>query len=57
MTVPSHIYKLVYDATTHRAWAHWIENTDSARITASISYDELVKRTDIQFLPGIRPTT
>jgi len=57
VTVPSHIYKLVYDATTHRAWAHWIENTDSARITAPISYDELVKRTGIQFLPGIQPTT
>lgn len=55
VVVPSHIYKLVYDATTKRAWAHWIENKDTARISAPISYDELVKRTGIEFLPGIHP--
>lgn len=57
VTVPSHIYKLVYDASTNRAWAHWIQNTDNARISPPISYGELVKRTGIEFLPGIHPKT
>lgn len=55
VVVPSHIYKLVYDVTTQRAWAHWIENADEARVTAPISYQELVRRTGIEFLPGAHP--
>lgn len=55
VVVPSHIFKLVYDASTQRAWAHWIENTDAARVSAPISYAELVRRTGIEFLPGIHP--
>lgn len=54
--VPTHLFKLVYDATTGRAWAHWIENNDAARAGAPISYGELVQRTGIEFLPGI-PTS
>ena len=49
--VPSHLYKLVYDATTHRSWAHWQANDDAERVSKPISYEELVKRTGIQFLP------
>lgn len=49
--VPSHLYKLVFDASSSRAWAHWIENADAARVSAPISYAELVRRTGIQFLP------
>ncbi len=49
--VPQHLFKLVYDPTTHRAWAHWLDNTDGARVGKPISYDELVKRTGIDFLP------
>ncbi|NDI85484.1 DNA/RNA non-specific endonuclease [Undibacterium crateris] len=49
--VPTYLYKLVYDPTTKKAWAHWIENTDTARVTPPISYEELVKRTGIRFLP------
>ncbi|MHA6851544.1 DNA/RNA non-specific endonuclease [Ralstonia pseudosolanacearum] len=51
--VPHYLYKLVYDATTHRAWAHWIQNTDTARVSRPISYRELVKRTGVDFLPGV----
>ena len=54
VVVPSHIFKLVYDATTKKAWAHWVENTDTARIGAPISYKELVTRTGIEFLPNIQ---
>lgn len=53
--VPSHLYKLVYDTQTNRAWAYWIENLDSAELGNPISYEELVRRTGIEFLPGIRP--
>ncbi|VTU41883.1 MULTISPECIES: DNA/RNA non-specific endonuclease [unclassified Variovorax] len=55
--VPSHLYKLVYDQTSNRAWAHWLENTDTARAGRPISYEELVRRTGIDFLPGVRPSS
>lgn len=51
--VPQYLFKLVYDSTTHRAWAHWLANTDSARAGQPITYRELVKRTGVDFLPGI----
>jgi endonuclease G len=50
--VPTYLYKLVYDATTKRAWAHWIENRDDAKVSKPISYYELVVRTGIKFLPN-----
>ncbi|EKZ98663.1 DNA/RNA non-specific endonuclease [Cupriavidus sp. HMR-1] len=53
--VPSYYFKLVYDPTTNRAWAHWIANTNEARPSKPISYHELVKRTGIEFLPGLMP--
>lgn len=49
--VPKFLYKLVYDPSTERAWAHWIENADEARAEKPISYEELVQRTGIEFLP------
>lgn len=50
--VPSHLYKLVYDATTHRSWAYWQANDDAERVSKPISYEELVQRTGIDFLPS-----
>lgn len=50
--VPSFLYKLVYDAQSHRAWAHWQANDDAARVSQPISYEELVRRTGIEFLPS-----
>lgn len=52
--VPKYLYKLVYDSTSGRAWAHWIENTDEARAGRPITYKELVQRTGIEFLPSVR---
>ncbi len=52
--VPSYIFKLVYDPSTNRAWAHWLENTDEARVGRPISYSELVLRTGINFLPNFK---
>lgn len=53
--VPHYLYKLVYDQSANRAWAHWVENTNDARPGKPISYAELVRRTGIEFLPGISP--
>jgi len=50
--VPQHLFKLVYDPSTDRAWAHWLDNTDEAKVGKPISYEELVRRTGIEFLPG-----
>lgn len=50
VAVPTHLFKLVYDPTTKRAWAHWLENSDTAKVSKPISYAELVDRTGIQFL-------
>lgn len=51
--VPQHIFKLVYDPSTGRSWAHWLDNTDAAHVEKPISYDELVRRTGINFMPGL----
>jgi endonuclease G len=53
--VPKYLYKLVYDQSTNRGWAHWLENTDEARAGRPISYGELVRRTGIEFLAGAKP--
>lgn len=50
--VPQHLFKLVYDPATNRAWAHWLDNTDEAKVGKPISYEELVRRTGIAFLPS-----
>lgn len=50
--VPKYLFKLVYDEKENRAWAHWHLNDNATRASRPISYDELVKRTGIEFLPG-----
>ena len=52
--VPKYLYKLVYDPSANKVWAHWIENSDEAKIDGRISYQELVKRTGINFLPNLQ---
>ncbi|TCP19690.1 DNA/RNA non-specific endonuclease [Simplicispira metamorpha] len=51
--VPTHLYKLVYDQKEQKAFAYWIENKNDARMNAPISYQELVQRVGIEFLPGV----
>jgi endonuclease G len=53
VAVPAYLFKLVYDQHGGRAWAHWLPNNDDARAGSPISYQELVRRTGIEFLPGI----
>ena len=49
--VPSHLFKLVYDQHDNRAWAHWQENREGETVGRPISYQELVKRTGVEFSP------
>jgi endonuclease G len=53
--VPKYLFKLVYDQNKNRAWAYWHENSDATLASRPISYGELVKRTNVEFLPGVRP--
>ncbi|WP_114652080.1 DNA/RNA non-specific endonuclease [Polynucleobacter necessarius] len=49
VTIPSHLYKLVYDPYKKLAWAYWVENADDAQMSAPISYAELIQKTGIDF--------
>ena len=49
VTIPSHLYKLVYDPSKNTAWGFWIENTNEARMTPPITYQELMDKTGIDF--------
>jgi len=49
VTIPSHLYKLVYDQSKNLAWAYWIENTNEAAMSPPITYQELVNKTGIDF--------
>lgn len=53
--VPKYLFKLVYDQDKNRAWAHWNLNDNATRPSPPISYGELVRRTGIEFLPGVNP--
>jgi endonuclease G len=53
--VPSALYKLVYDPATNRAWAHWLANTNDAKVGKPITYEELRHKTGIDYFPGVRP--
>lgn len=49
--VPSHLFKLVYDPCSGKSWAHWLANAPGTSVLPTISYEELVQRTRIRFLP------
>jgi endonuclease G len=49
VTIPSHLYKLVYDPSKNTAWGYWIENINEAHMTPPISYQELITKTGIDF--------
>lgn len=51
--VPTHIFKLVYDATTQKAWAHWQANAEDALAGKPISYGELESRIGMELLPSV----
>ena len=51
--VPTHLFKLVYDASTKRAWAHWQPNSPYAQAGKPISYGDLEQRIGMELLPGV----
>ncbi len=52
VAVPSHLFKVVYDATTGRSWVHWQANSASTKESAPISYEEFQRRTGLRLLPA-----
>lgn len=48
--VPTHLFKLVYDETTGKAWAYILANTAEARVEAPVDYAEFVNQTSWQLL-------
>lgn len=52
--VPQYLFKLVYDPSTNRLWAHWLDNRDDARVGKPISYEELINRTGIEFISDLK---
>ena len=48
--VPSHFFKLVYDATTGRSWVHLQRNAADERAGPPISYEDFVRRTGLRML-------
>lgn len=51
--VPSHLYKLVYDESSSRAWAYVLANSADARIERPVDYARFVQMTGLQLLPGV----
>ncbi|MGN1056377.1 MAG: DNA/RNA non-specific endonuclease [Comamonas sp.] len=51
--IPSHLFKLVYDAQQQRAWAYVLPNHAQARITAPMDYASFVQRTQWALLDGL----
>ncbi|MDT0139621.1 DNA/RNA non-specific endonuclease [Acidovorax sp. PRC11] len=51
VAVPSHVFKLVYDAETGKSWAHWQQNAAAATPGTPITLEELERRTGMQLLP------
>lgn len=51
--VPDYFYKLVYDSQTKRAWAYFMANTDEARASRPITYQELSQKIGMQLLDGL----
>jgi endonuclease G len=49
VTIPSHLYKLVYDPNKKLTWAYWVENRDDAQMNAPISYGDLIEKIGIDF--------
>jgi len=57
VSVPAHLFKLVYDKNENKAWAYWIDNTNEARASKPISYPDLTRRLGIELLPGLHPNS
>lgn len=50
--IPSHMFKLVYDASSGKAWAHVLTNTPDAKLGRPMAYDRFVEITGLKLLPN-----
>jgi len=50
--VPSDLFKLVYDGTTGRSWAHIVGNNGEANLGKPLNYEAFVKATGLAVLGG-----
>lgn len=57
VTIPAHLYKLIYDPSKQSAWAYWVDNTNEAQVSPLISYAELKSRTGIDFHLAVQDET
>jgi endonuclease G len=48
--IPTAIWKLVWDSQTKKSWCFFIQNTNSPRMTAPITYQEFVAKTGLHLL-------
>ena len=55
VTIPTHLFKLVYDPNKNSAWAYWVENTNEAKMSPPITYEELEHKTGIHFRLPLKP--
>ncbi|RYF61693.1 MAG: DNA/RNA non-specific endonuclease [Comamonadaceae bacterium] len=51
--VPTHLFKLVYDASNGRTWIHWQQNTPDAKVNKPLSYGEFRQWVGLDLLPGV----
>ena len=51
--IPSHLFKLVYDEASQRAWAYVLPNRADAQLSRPISYAQFVERTQWPLLQGL----
>lgn len=51
--IPTHLYKLIYDSKTGKAWGFLVPNDETAKLGAPVSYTDIVKASGVEFLPGI----
>jgi endonuclease G, mitochondrial len=51
--IPSHLFKLVYDESQQRAWAHVLPNRADAQINRPMDYASFVQRTQWPLLQGL----
>lgn len=55
VAVGTHWFKLVYTPASNRAWAFWANNDSDTIALERISYEQLVVRTQTEWLPGRNP--
>lgn len=51
--VPTHLYKLVYDETSRRAWAYVLPNAADVRVERPVDYRTFVKMTGLPLLANL----